>query len=87
MAFAKLGTSQKFRVLRPTGFPKNQPVFSASFPSLGVVVIRTDSFSTGWRIDRQSFGSLWETIPGLESYYETPDLAAKALLEKVSVCE
>jgi len=42
-------------------------------------VIRTDHKNKGWRIDEVAPPMPAEAVPGLESYYKTPQAAAKAL--------
>lgn len=55
---------------RYTGIPKK---WKRTF------IIRTDDSNKGWRIDKSDMG-IPETVRGLESYYRTPQEAAKKLV-------
>jgi hypothetical protein len=81
-----LGTTRKFDILRPEGFPKGVKglVFLTQiddgFGSFKRLVIRTDAPSGKWRIDRPTCGKLFESGPGLDGLYNSAHLAAQALV-------
>ena len=81
-----LGTPRKFSIIpvvdAPEGFQR------AFFTTVNVgqrptvFAVRPDAPSGQWRIDRGVFGNLWEAFPGLNEIFETPELAAQALVAR-----
>jgi hypothetical protein len=83
----RLGTTRKFDILQPEGFPKGLHGLVFIIEVLGdwskqILAVRTDAPSGQWRIDKYGIGGLWEAVPGLDGLYEQPELAAAALVAR-----
>jgi len=76
----RLGTTRKFAIQRPKGLRFITEI-QGDFTNT-ILGILEDQAAGKWRVDRYVTGCMWESIPGLDGLYDTPEAAAAAIVRR-----